>query len=230
MMQNDILYEYETVLIGKKNAMSNYFFTGNEERNEKRALYVFKYAIEFYLGWSPKQAISHLDWKIIRLMKLDQLLKYIIFPPEMNEKDDIYIILGKLYPNLVKLDEKEITLKVYKRVLEKDLYKFPKEYLSGDEQGRYRAIICFQYMLSQFTSFNNAQEMYKFFSTSNGTKILKKYRLSIACISMFEHPIDFLHASLPSDARDDFWYRYYKFKLSNNEQIRELKKKNKFII
>jgi hypothetical protein len=147
----------------------------------------------------------------------------------MDEKDDMYIITGKLYPELVKLDTKEITLKVYKRVLEKDLYKFPKEYLSGDQQGRNRAIICFQYMLSQFTSFDNAQEMYKFFASSNGPKLLKKYRLNVASVSMFEHPIDFLHIALPKEQRDEFWYRYYKFKISNNEQIRELKKQNKFI-
>ena len=46
---------------------------------------------------------------------------------------------------------------------------------------------------------------------------------------MFEHPVDFLHTALPPEARDEFWYKYYKFKLCNNEQIRELKKKNEFI-
>lgn len=229
-MENDIFYEYEMILIGKKNLFSNFFFMNNDTKNEENALRVFKFAIEFYLGWSPQDAVAHLNYKVIDLMKLTQLLKYIKFPPELDERDYIYIILGKLYPNIVKLNNKEITLKVYKRVLEKDLYKFPKDYLSGDEESRNRAIICFQYMLSQYTSFNNVKDMYSYFASSNGPKLLKKYRLNIACISMFEHPLDFLHESLPDDVKSEFWYRFYKFKITNNEQIRELKKQNKFVI
>lgn len=228
-MYEEIVYEYEMILIGKKNSFSGYFFNDTDDKNEKKALHVIRFAIKNYLQWTPKEAIAKLDWEIIKLMKLDLLTKYIIFPPEMDEQDDMYIVTGKLYPNLVKLDEKEITLKVYKRVLEKDLYKFPKEYLSGDQKGRNRAIICFQYMLSQFTNFKSVQEMYKFFSTSNGPKLLKKYRLNVACTSTYECPLDFLHASLPENIRSEFWYRYYRFKISNNEQIRELKKAGKFI-
>lgn len=226
-MYNDLLYEYEMMLIGKKNTFSNYFFNDSAE---KKALYVIHFAIENYLRWSPAEAVKNLDWPIIKKMKLEPLVRYIEFPPEMDEKDNLYILKGKLYPNLVKVDTKEITLKVYKRVLEKDLYKFPKEYLSGDEQGRNRAIICFQYMLSQFVHFDSAEEMYKFFSTSDGPKLLKRYRLNVACTSTYEYPIDFLHAALPSDAKNEFWYRYYRFKTTNNEQIREYKKKKKYVL
>lgn len=229
-MNNEILYEYEMVLLGKKNNFSSYFFSENQEKNEAKALFVIKFAIKNYLCWSPQQAIDNLNWDIINFLKLDSVIKYISFPPEIDEKDNMYILTGKLYPNLVKINSKEITLKVYKRVLEKDLYKFPKEYLSGDQQGKYRAIICFQYMLQQFTNFNSTQEMYKFFASSNGPKLLKKYRLNVASVSMFEHPVDFLHAALPEGTRSEFWYRFYKFKLSNSEQIRELKKKGEYII
>lgn len=228
-MLEELIYEYEMILIGKKNSFSGYFFNDTSEKNEAKALYVIDFAIKTYLGWTPREAIDLLTENVLKVMKLDLLTKYIIFPPEMNEKDDMYIITGKLYPKLVKVNSKEITLKVYKRVLEKDLYKFPKEYLSGDQQGKNRAIICFQYMLAQFTNFNSVQDMYKFFASSNGPKLLKKYRLNVACVSTYEHPIDFLHTALPSNIRSEFWYRYYKFKIVNNEQIRELKKDGKFI-
>jgi hypothetical protein len=84
-------------------------------------------------------------------------------------------------------------------------------------------------MLTQIPPFANTEEIYKFFASSKGPKLLKKYRLNVACVTMFDHPIDFLHEALPKEQRDEFWYRYYKFKLSNNEQIRELKKKKQFI-
>ena len=228
-MYRDVLYEYESILLGKKTAFSSYFFRDNADKNEQKALYIIEFALRYYLNWTPEQACEYLDWKVINCMKLESLMKYIQFPPEMSARDDIFIIKGKLYPDLVPLNQKEITLKVYKRVLEKDLYKFPKEYLSGDSIGMYRAIVCFQYMLSQMEPFENSMEMYKYFASSKGPKILKKYRLNIACVSMFDHSIDFLHDALPKEQKDEFWYRYYKFKLSNNEQIRELKKKKKFV-
>lgn len=228
-MLEELIYEYEMILIGKKNSFSGYFFNDTIEKNEAKALEVIRFAIKTYLGWTPQEAINLLTWDIIRLMKLDLLTKYVVFPPEMDEKDDMYIVTGKLYPRYVTVNSKEITLKVYKRVIEKDLYKFPKEYLSGDQQGKNRAIICFQYMLSQFTNFESVQEMYKYFASSNGPKLLKKYRLNVACVSTYEYPIDFLHAALPPGTRSEFWYRYYKFKIANNEQIREMKKNGTFI-
>ena len=84
-------------------------------------------------------------------------------------------------------------------------------------------------MLTQIPPFSSTEEMYKYFASSKGPKLLKKFRLNVACVTMFDHPIDFLHEALPENQRDEFWYRYYKFKLSNNEQIRELKKKKEFV-
>lgn len=228
-MYRDALYEYENILLGKKTSFSNYFFQQDAEKNEQKALYIIKFALRYYLKWTPQQVCQYLDWKVINCMKLESLMKYIQFPPEMSVRDDIFIVKGKLYPKLVPLNQKEITLKVYKRVLEKDLYKFPKEYLSGDTIGRFRATVCFQYMLTQIPPFKDTAEMYKFFASSKGPKLLKKFRLNVACVSMFDHPIDFLHESLPERERDEFWYKFYKFKLANSEQIRYLKKKKEFI-
>lgn len=219
-MYRDALYEYENILLGKKPSFSGYFFQSDAEKNEKKALYIIQFALRYYLRWTPQQICEYLDWKVINCMKLESLMKYIRFPPEMSARDDIFIIKGKLYPHLVPLNEKEIALKVYKRVLEKDLYKFPKEYLSGDAVGMYRAIVCFQYMLTQIEPFSNVEEIYKYFASSKGSKLLKKYRLNVACVSMFDYPIDFLHEALPKDQRNDFWYHYYKFKAVNSEYSR----------
>lgn len=223
-MYKELIYEYEMILMGKKVGFSTFFFSESGERNERKALFIIGYGIKHYLKWTPEQAVASLSMEALRMLKLESVLKYINFPPEMDTKDNMYILAGKLYPNLIKLDNKEITLKVYKRVLEKDLYKFPKDYLSGDHQGRNRAIICFLYMLEQFTTFGSVKEMYQYFSTSNGTKLLKRYRLNVACVSMFEYPIDFLHEALPVAEKDEFWYRYYKFKMIANDQIRQMRK------
>ena len=224
-----LMFEYELILLGKKNSFSPYFFNYNAEFNEKMALQVFKYAIEGFLKWTPKEAELYLNENIINLMKLDSIVRFIRFPAELDPNKDFFYIVHLLYPNVVKFNSRELILKTYKDVLSGKLYKFPKEYLSGS-MGVTRACICFQYMVSQFLPFNNIEEMYKFFSTTNGVKALKKYRLYAICTDIFDYPIDFLHESLSNKQKNEFFYHYYKFNTTNREQITELKKRGLYKI
>lgn len=226
---NSLMFEYELILLGKKNSFSSYFFNYNAEFNEKMALIVFRYAIEGFLKWTPKEAEAHLNKNIIKIMKLEQVLRFIRFPAELDPNVDLFYIAHLLYPRTVQFNTKELILRTYKEVLSGKLYKFPKEYLSGN-LGVTRACICFQYMVTQFLPFNNIEEMYKFFSTTNGIKALKKYRLYAICTDIFDYPIDFLHESLSDNQKDEFFYHYYKFNITNREQITELKKRDLYRI
>lgn len=226
MQNTGILYEYELILLNKKNSFSPYFFNFSPDYSEQMALEVFKYAIEYYLGWSPKEAAIYLDKDVLDMMKLSPILKYIRFPCELDSNRDFFYISHLLYPKIIKFNERELILRTYKEVLNGDLYKFPKEYLS-DSMGMTRACICFQYMISQYLQFRSIKEMYDFFSTSEGTKVLKKYRLYAICTDMFEYPLDFLHESLPINQKNDFFYRINRFNLKNKEQLNRMKKNKK---
>lgn len=227
-MDKGIIYEYEGILLGKKSGFSSYFFTNSDASNEQIALDLIRYAIKVYLRWTPEQVRYHFTWDIVHRLRLESVIKYVRFPPESDEKNNLYILAGKLYPDAIKVDVRELTLLTYKRVLNGDLYKFPKGFFLQNK-GINRAIICFQYMLSQYTSFANVKDMYAFFATPKGTKLLKDYKLNAAAIAMFEHPIDFLHVALPPDLKNQLYYNYYRFKISNNEQIRKMKNAKTFI-
>lgn len=222
-MQNGILFEYELMLLGKKNFFSPYFFSFSADHNERIALDVFQYAIEVYLKWSPEEAATYLTMDVIKLMKLDTILKYIRFPAELTVQRDLFYIAHLLYPKKVPFNEKELILRTYKEVLNGTLYKFPKEYLS-DSLGMMRACICFQYMCSQFLTFTSIEEMYEHFTKSKGTKDLKKYRLYAICTDMFEFPLDFLHESLPMKQKNEFLYKFNRFYLKNKEQLNQIKR------
>ena len=228
-MNASLMFEYELILLGKKNSFAPYFFNYNAEYNEKIALEVFRYAIEDFLGWSPEEAKTYLNMEILKIMKLDTIVRFIRFPAELNMEKDLFYIAHLLYPKQINFNGRELVLRTYKEVLDGILYKFPKEYLSGS-MGVKRACICFQYMVSQFLPFNNVEEMYKFFSTTNGVKALKKYRLYAICTDIFDYPIDFLHESLSSSQKNEFFYHYYKFNIINREQITELKKRGMYKI
>lgn len=211
-MISDLIYEYENILLGKRKTFSTTYFELSPEQNEKNALTLFHHAINTYLRWTPTQVEECLDWGVIRRMKLGPIMKYIRFPAESDREKDLYILYGKLYPSRYKSGLKEPTLTVYKRVLSGERMKFPKGYFDGIE-GAYRSLICFQYMITQLKPFNNSEEMYKYFASNRGTAALRKYKLAIVCNTIYETPIDYLHAALPQAHKNLYLYNYYKFNI-----------------
>lgn len=225
-MLSDVIYEYENILLGKKKAFSSTYFELSDDQNEQLALAIFRHAITRYLRWTPTQVRECFDWTIIYRMKLNSLMKYIQFPNESDEEKDLYVLHDKLYPQKFKPMLKDVTVSVYNRVLSGERAKFPKGYFEGSN-GLYRSLICFQHMITLMPPFDSPESMYKFFASPKGTVALKKYRLTIVCNSIYETPIDYLHAALPKEYRDEFLYRMYKFNLMYKKFLSERKSAEK---
>lgn len=221
-MLSDIIYEYENILLGKKKNFSTTYFELSPEQNERTALIIFHHAINSYLKWTPKQVEECLNYDIVRRMKLVPLMKYIRFPAESDREKDFYILLEKLYPHKHKAGLKGPTLTVYQRLLSGERSKFPKGYFDG-MQGMYRSLICFQYMITLLKPFDDVGDMYKFFASNRGTATLKKYKLNIVCNTIYETPIDYLHAALPSEHKDLYLFNMYKFNLMYKKFLNENK-------
>lgn len=206
-----LLYEYEQTLLGNKATIAPYYFKYGDDTSRNYALYIIRFAVENYLHWDPFDMRDHFTKEVAIQMKLEPLMKYIDFPPELDRDHDYYYLAMYLYPNVIKIDLKDLVLRTYKDVLSGRLCKFPKEYLSGT-QGMMRACLCLQYMISHHLSFSSVKDMYKYFSEPSGSKILKQYRLNNICNEIFEHPIDYLHEALPAKQKDEYWYHYYRFR------------------
>lgn len=229
MSTKGILYDYDLIYLGKKKVFSNTFFTGNKSSNEDLAISVFKYAIEYYLRWTPEETAKYLNYEYIRLLKLNSLLSYIDFPEELDKNKDMFYIAHLMYPNRIQYNMKDLVINTYRKILKGEKYKFIKNYMSGTK-GYINACICFQFMIEQFLQFSSIEEMYKYFSASDGTKTLRKYRLLAICNEMFHSPLDYLHEALPDNQKNEFLYKYYKFKTSNDKQIKKLIKEKDYII
>lgn len=50
--------------------------------------------------------------------------------------------------------------------------------------------------------------------------------MNAPCHSIFEYPIDFLHAALPDNQKNELCYRYERFKMLLREQKDIIKKRN----
>lgn len=220
-----LYYEYEQILIGNKDAFTPCFFKYGDKTSHTYAMIVLRFAVEKYLRWNPYDMKDLISKEIIDLMKLNSIMKYINFPIEVNKDEDYYILAALAYPNIIKIDTKELVLRTYKDVLNDKISKFPKEYLTGFD-GIMRAGICLQHIIKKHYGFSSNQELYAFFISPDCIKALKKYRLNNISNEMFEYPIDFLHESLPSYQKDEFLYNFYKFLYIYNN-LDKKKKTNK---
>ena len=209
-VSNELIHEYEEVLTGKHKTFSAYYFRYSEEKNEAEALKVFQYAFDTYLRWAPDQLYYNLTHEILASLKLTQLLKYIIYPPEAERGVDTYPIIAKLYPGRFKETMPDVVRRVYGRVLTGERDKFPKDFFMGNE-GRNKALLCLQYALNQMAPFTSVQEIYKAFTATSGSALLREWKLYAVSSKLFETPLDYLHEALPMAYKSEFWYHYYKF-------------------
>lgn len=227
MLEQELAKEYENILLGKKKNYSSAFFTANaKESSQKNALIVMKYVFEKFLNWTPKDVEKCLTWDIISLMKIDALVKHIQFPGELNPKTDLWYIAHLLYPKAVPFNGIKKTLYIYKSILDKKLYRYPKNFWDGQE-GLDRAKLCLRYALQNVLIFHDMEDVYSSFS-KNGLKLIKEIHLMIPFELFYDSPIDYLHDALNSRQQDEFLYHYYKFREELlSLDIPEIKQKEK---
>lgn len=229
MNRDEILYEYEQLLLDKKNSIDSEMFCYNAKGNELVATEIFKYAIEKILHWTPQEAYKLLDANIIEILKLRQFVKYISFPPEFDPKFDFYYIVARIYPKTIKVNIKERTLIIYERILSGDIgpggrvaTRFPQHFFDGRD-GEMRAIFCLKYAIQNYGSFKNINDMYRIFAGPEGREFLRKVKLNQACEVLFDFPIDYFHSvfSESQQKANEFIYTMYRFKAYEDNIERE---------
>ena len=76
---DDIIFEYDNLLVGRTDEISLDYFNGIEPggSNERTALCCIRYAIEKIMGWDEEDAVQRLDSYMLHSLKLDGLLRFI---------------------------------------------------------------------------------------------------------------------------------------------------------
>ena len=210
MISPELILEYENCLLGKSNNISLYYFGYDKRLNMNTALSIMRYAFETYLKWDPVILRDHISQSLLDKLCLTPLMRFIIFPPELEPEQNLSYIVWKLYPNVINYEQNDLILNVYKSLLSGIIQRFPKEFFTGMD-GLTRAELCLQYMLEQYVSITDIKELYQLMSSSRGNAILRKYKLLSVCEDSYLSPLDFLHSALPKTQKDDLWYSYYTF-------------------
>lgn len=114
-----ICYEYENILIGRTKKWDPGYFGSNlsETENEANALTVMRYAFDTYLNdWSIEKLMDRLDDRILRMLRLNTLVKYIRFPLGYNPNTDIFYIVSKIY-RTKPIAPRDGIIRIYEKIL-----------------------------------------------------------------------------------------------------------------
>ncbi len=223
-----LLYEYMRVRKGnikngKPETFSNTYFGPAREKSERMAIELFRMVVEIFLHWSPIDCKERMSWKIIEIMKLTDIYKYLPFPPYLDREKDYWYIAHILYPAEIPFSSRQLTIEVYKRILDGELYKFPKKFFDSAD-GRERACICLNYYLEHYESITSIEELYKYFASNEGKAAIESHGFRVVWNQLFGSPVAFLHEALSESDKDELLFHYYEFEYQYSVQLKSEKR------
>lgn len=197
---------------------SEKIFRRERSEDEKIALKVIRYAIEYYLGWTPEEAYQNFDLNIVALMKLDLAMQNINFPEECFSGGDCAYVISLLYPEFI-YDSDASVIREYERSMNGTTH-LPRNFYT-DLYGKVRAKTVLRYILSEKLLGVQPADLFDLFYRRKAKKFLAKYHLTEPCVEHFDGiPVKYLYEVLPEETRRAYKPLYDKM-MSNIEKSRE---------
>lgn len=228
-MQKQIAIERYEQLILKKDTIT---LNGNAQEKTDAAKMILRYAISELLGWSPEVARDHLTWEIMKAMKLDRILRYIPYPPDVEKEKDPEYAVYLAFPEFG-FDIRRQIMREYKRILNGELEEFPKKIFDGP-RGREKASILLNELIPTNLAVDSVEGLYaRFADTPKANRMLNQWRIASISRKLYCTPLDYLHYSLPEEEKDEFLYTYYQYRnvartVKNMDRFAKRRTKNDF--
>ena len=190
-----------------------------DAEKEKDALSIVRHVVKDVLGWTPEQAMEHIDAEVARRARLDMLFKYIDCPMEVVRGEDYQWMVHKAFPSETRYDGTEQLFRIYDLVLSGRMKKFPRNFFTG-ERGMEKVVTLFRSYVSRNVPASSIADLYRIFSdNARGWNILRDAHLYYEVAPAYSSPLEFLHDSIGAEA-DDFLYSFYQF----NAAVKELER------
>lgn len=180
------IFMYEKILSGEVKNFNAYFFS--TAYKQKRLVTLVRYLIEKKLKISPQEAIEKLSKRVFEQYKLTSVLKYIERPPELEKSDFSYVVYYA-YPDIPHASQEELTIELYKKILNNTKKSFPKNYFYDGDKGEERAKYCIKYLQETILKIN-IKEFYRILDPD----LLKKYKLKILLNVLYLDTNDLLNS------------------------------------
>ncbi len=213
-MLSDYIAEYDNLLLGKKTDLFSMIFQKDKPvENSHIAGDIIRYAVEHYLHWTPQEMADLMTPEILQQLKLDKIIRYLVCPPEIDPRrdlEDLRCLAWVVYPKAITVSTVDLTIRMLHRRMNREIYKWPKEFFSGPE-GENRAIICLRYAIDNGLPCDSVQELYEAFAGKRGLDLMRRYEILTVCRDCFESPLDYLHITLSRSQHNATLYHFYKY-------------------
>ena len=214
-----IVYDYESLLMGKRLNFQAAFKNNSTSRKEKEAGIIWRYAIEGLLKCTAKEAIVYMTDDVANKLKLNKTYA----PLGINESKshiDFRYFISLAFPEEIKYDIYIATISEYKKVCKQDYSvegsqtniikvneRYPRNFFFGVE-GEKHAIILLNYVISQYLSDMSIYELYMFFAdTAKATQWLRGKKLYSPLVNLYgKDTIDYLNYSINQNGDYNFYY------------------------
>ncbi len=223
--ESTVIYEYEEILLGKKNSfLASLKGDGYEIR--RRVGDVWRYAITNLLGWTPQEAVTYLTDDIVKTLRLDKTLKGVGFNFGKEYAGDYKFVLRYAFPGEIHFDLREQSVEEWEHVAKRGKwkadakpYRYPKKFFS-DQDGINRADLLMRHVVNLYLSGKTTTEKYLFFADAKESyKFIKKHCLDKPLNRIYGDPLEYFHSALPPVERDVFMY--YTIKLNRDYYSQE---------
>ena len=244
-MTRTALVEYEKVLHQAKKSNNFYYDFKNNctaYAIQESVIELMRFVFEKVLEWSPEQVADYLSYRLLEKLHLAIVFdNYIIYPCEIDKGDrdrnrtsphlcDMSYLLHLLYPSIYPYRYVDAVIRTYNRAkmfcqkgITRQQWVYPAAMFS-DEKGVERAILCLRYALKKSKIKTlSIEKMYELFADPDeGMNFLKEIGLNVVCKTLFDSPLDFLHAALPTKYQMVSLYEKYskeQSKVSGKERL-----------
>lgn len=217
-----VLFEYCNVLTGREKTLSSVYFKNGPKINHDIAVYLIKTVMETFFQWSPERIKSDLTKALLEEINLSPAIKCLIIPADIDLDYDSWYFAYLLYPNLFKNSFKDVTIALYKNILEKKRARFPKKYFNGIN-GKQRACYCLKYYFEHHTDIDlmDKQKVYSTISNTSGKSLIDKACLKNVYDVIFPTPIDYVQQTMNWERDFQYYYHLCLFEYSQvkNESV-----------
>lgn len=183
---------YKKILNGEIKTFSPYFF--EKRYRKKRIIQLIRYLVEEILKLSPEEALKVLDLKTLKKYKLDCLLKYVDKPIEFDKNDVSHLIYYAYKGQIKEPTDRELTIRMYKKVLNGEVKNFPKNYFIDGLKGEKRVKYCIEYLCFDILGLEKKDIPKKL-----TPEILKKYKLKIVLNVLYLSMFDLITSVFPGE-------------------------------
>ena len=226
---DSLFADYDNLLINYTDSLDLSCFYSAQAGgvNQKIAISCIRYALVDILLWDYGVAKFKFDNYIIRKMKLEKLISFIKFPPEVPSNSIDYI-LSLVFPSEHSLSRYQVVKNTYISILENPEIQFPRNYFAGTD-GFNRFCICLKYIIERLHPVNSLDELYRFFTFGSWKSFLLRNRLKVPVENYAINIYDALFSITKDMPEARFYYFYYSF-VADYYGLREKKKKQKNLV